>query len=248
MVVTHGVAVGERAQVAGIAAVHVDEAHQLSTLAGVRSGDSRRIAPHACRDRDPRVQVERGVVATGLLPHLEEPVHRVSRRGGKCGCSAFQSRSGVSLRVGHVTRNLKRPIGQAAREAGIDAVSDVMEVLILNADQARRRQCPIRRCAWWIQHKVSLRDGFTLQGQRKPGTRVAIAIDDAFRKQVAYRSAGFREVAKSPSKVWFSPTMTMRFSMGVFGARCDVWPVGGTSAAHVSELAIYSPTATAIER
>ncbi len=149
IVITHGVAVGECSQIAGVATMHVDKAHQLPALTRVRGGNPSRVGPHACRSRDPYVQVGVGVVSACLLPHLEESMHRVPGGGGQRGGRSFERWGRVFLGVGHVARNLKRAVRQAARKTGIDAVGDVVELLILDADQARRRQgciccCPRR--------------------------------------------------------------------------------------------------------
>jgi len=81
MVITDGIPVRQLVEVRSIATVHVDETHQLTTLPWVRGGDILRVSAHTRGDRDPCEEIDTGVVAAGLLPHLEEAMHRIARGG-----------------------------------------------------------------------------------------------------------------------------------------------------------------------
>jgi hypothetical protein len=87
MVIAQGVAIREAAQVARIPVPHVHESHQLATLAGISCRHADRVSTSARRNGDPGEEIEPGVVATGLLPHLKEAMDRIAgRRGQRRGC------------------------------------------------------------------------------------------------------------------------------------------------------------------
>jgi hypothetical protein len=66
-----------------IARGHVEEAHELATLPRMLRRDAGGVAALPGGGGNPGVRTEALVVASGLLPHLEETMHRVTRcRGG----------------------------------------------------------------------------------------------------------------------------------------------------------------------
>ena len=167
VVVADGVTVGQGFEVGRVARGHVVKAHELTALAHVGGADGCGVAalPRGGGNPDEKVVVDVG--AAGLLPHLKEAVHRISR-------------DGVRAAVRHVLRDLERTVGQPERKPQIR--------------QPQVNQGLWQDGLWQPNVAATARGvegvgaggigGFALCSQGVVGARRTIGIDDALGQQV----------------------------------------------------------------
>ncbi len=164
VVIAQGILLRQRFEERGVAAGHVKETHQLAALSWIAWSDALGVAALADAGRDPGEQIQLGIVAAGLLPHLEETMHRIAGLGGAGGA------------VRYIFGELERPARQIPREAGIRYAARILEGRRREfANRGRLRQCGVSAGAGRVKRISGL--GCALVLQRQVEVRAGAAVD-----------------------------------------------------------------------